>query len=171
MQANYSEAELLTVISKFRKRKKIRRRSFKPSKKHETRHFHVVVLHWQQRNVQKRHATRVELLFCLFNLLLFWRCDIFKSDVTRDNLQRRVLAQHRVQMLEQCCSLSKRCRNNVISYLEPSVGASGHQSTFTFNGTFVRDKIQWFLYLIVRSSTYSSVPSKVSRVINVSAVP
>ena len=170
MQPNYSEAELLTFISKFRKRRKILRRSFKPSEKSETRHFYVVVVQRRQRKV-KKHAASVELLFCLFNLLLFWRCDIFKADVTRDNLQRRVLAQHRVQMLEQCCSLSKRCRNNVISYLKPSVGASGHQSTFTFNGTFVRDKIQWFLYLIVRSSTYSSVPSKVSRVINVSAVP
>ena len=53
MQANYSEAELLTFISKFRKRKKIRRRSFKSSKKRETRHFHVVVLQRQQRNLQK----------------------------------------------------------------------------------------------------------------------
>ena len=87
-------------------------------------------------------------MFCLFNLLLFWRCDIFKGDVTRDNLQRRVLAQHRVQMLEQCCSLSKRCRNNVISYLKPSVGASGHQSTFTFNGTFVRDKQNTMISLL-----------------------
>ena len=87
-------------------------------------------------------------MFCLFILLLLWRCDIFKGDVTRDNLQRRVLAQHRVQMLEQCCSLSKRCRNNVISYLKPSVGASGHQSTFTFNGTFVRDKQNTMISLL-----------------------
>ena len=170
MQANYSEAELLTFISKFRKRKEIRRRSFKSSKKRETRHFHVVVLQRQQRNLQKS-MLHVQLLFYLFNLLLFWRCGIFKGDVTRDNSQRRFWAQHRVQMLEQCCSLSKWCRNNVVSSLEPSVGVSGHQSTFGFNGTFVTDKIQWLLYLIVRSSTYSSVPSKVSRVINVSAVP
>ena len=87
-------------------------------------------------------------MFCLFILLLLWRCDIFKGDVTRDNLQRRVFAQHRVQMLEQCCSLSKRCRNNVISYLKPSVGASGHQSTFTFNGTFVRDKQNTMISLL-----------------------
>ena len=73
--------------------------------------------------------------------------------------------------MEQCCSLSKQCRNNVISSLEPSVGASGHQSTFGFNGTFVTDKIQWLLYLIVRSSTYSSVPSKVSRVITYPPCP
>ena len=39
----------------------------------------------------------------------------FKADLTRDDSQRRVLAQHRVQTLKQCCSLSKRCRNNVVT--------------------------------------------------------
>ena len=38
-----------------------------------------------------------------------------KDDVTRDDFQRRFLVQHWVQMLEQCCSLSKRCRNNVVT--------------------------------------------------------
>ena len=69
MQPNYSEAELLTFISKFRKRRKILRRSFKPSEKSETRHFYVVVVQRRQRKV-KKHAASVELLFCLFNLLL-----------------------------------------------------------------------------------------------------
>ena len=32
-----------------------------------------------------------------------------KGDVTRDDSQRRFLAQHRVAMLEQCCSRSKQC--------------------------------------------------------------
>ena len=36
-----------------------------------------------------------------------------KSDVTRNNSQRRFLAQHSVPMLEQCCNHSKQCRNNV----------------------------------------------------------
>ena len=36
-----------------------------------------------------------------------------KSDVTRDDSQRRFLAQHSVAMLEQCCNYSKQCRNNV----------------------------------------------------------
>ena len=36
-----------------------------------------------------------------------------KGDVTRDDSQRRFLAQHSVAMLEQCCNLSKQCRNNV----------------------------------------------------------
>ena len=71
MQANYSEVELLTFISKFRKRRKIRRRSFKPSEKSETRHFYVAVVQRRQRKV-KKHAASVELLFCLFNLLLLF---------------------------------------------------------------------------------------------------
>ena len=36
-----------------------------------------------------------------------------KGDVTQDDSQRRFLAQHSVAMLEQCCSHSKQCRNNV----------------------------------------------------------
>ena len=36
-----------------------------------------------------------------------------KGDVTRDDSQRRFLAQHGVEMLEQCCNHSKQCRNNV----------------------------------------------------------
>ena len=32
-----------------------------------------------------------------------------KGDVTRDDSQRRLLAQHRVAMLEQCCSRWKKC--------------------------------------------------------------
>ena len=36
-----------------------------------------------------------------------------KGDVTRNDLQRRFLAQHSVAMLEQCCNHSKQCRNNV----------------------------------------------------------
>ena len=34
-----------------------------------------------------------------------------KGDVTRDDLQRRFLAQHGVSMLAQGCHYSKRCRN------------------------------------------------------------
>ena len=36
-----------------------------------------------------------------------------KGDVTRDDSQRRFLAQHGVEMLEQCCNHSIQCRNNV----------------------------------------------------------
>ena len=36
----------------------------------------------------------------------------FKGDVTRDDSQRRFLAQHSLAMLEQCCNHSKQCRNN-----------------------------------------------------------
>ena len=38
-----------------------------------------------------------------------------KGDVTWDDLQRRFLAQHRVQTLEQYCSYSKQCNNNVVT--------------------------------------------------------
>ena len=52
-----------------RKRKKNRRPSvFTSSIKREIRHFHVVVVHWRQRNIQKRRAARAWLLFCLSNL-------------------------------------------------------------------------------------------------------
>ena len=34
-------------------------------------------------------------------------------EVTRDDLQRRFLAQHIVAMLEECSNYSKKCRNNV----------------------------------------------------------
>ena len=37
-----------------------------------------------------------------------------KGDVTRDDSQRRFLAQHTVAMLEQCCNHSKQCRNAVL---------------------------------------------------------
>ena len=36
-----------------------------------------------------------------------------KGDVTRDDSQRRLLAQHTVATLEQCCNYSKQCRNTV----------------------------------------------------------
>ena len=33
----------------------------------------------------------------------------------RNDLQRRFLAEHSVAMLEQCCSYSKQCCNNVVT--------------------------------------------------------
>ena len=35
------------------------------------------------------------------------------GDATRDDSQRRFLAQQSVAMLEQCCNRSKQCRNTV----------------------------------------------------------
>ena len=35
-----------------------------------------------------------------------------KGEATRDDSQRRFLAQNRVTLLEQCCNHSKQCRNN-----------------------------------------------------------
>ena len=37
-----------------------------------------------------------------------------EGDVTREDSQRRFLAQHSVTMLEQCCSHSKQCCNAVL---------------------------------------------------------
>ena len=42
-----------------------------------------------------------------------------KGDVTRDDSQRRFLAQHIVAMLEQCCNYSKPCCNNVVTLCCP----------------------------------------------------
>ena len=39
--------------------------------------------------------------------------DVCKGDVTRDDSQRRFLAQHRFQMLEEYCSYSKQCLENL----------------------------------------------------------
>ena len=36
-----------------------------------------------------------------------------KGDITRDDSQRRFLAQRSVAMLELCCNYSKQCRNNI----------------------------------------------------------
>ena len=36
--------------------------------------------------------------------------------MTRDDSQRRVLAQHSLAMLEQCCNNSKQRRNNVATF-------------------------------------------------------
>ena len=51
--------------------RKFRRRLCTSSVKREIRHFHVTVVQWRQRNVQKSDA-RALLLFWLLNLLLFW---------------------------------------------------------------------------------------------------
>ena len=48
------------------------------------------------------------------NIRLHNTAEVFKGDVTRDDSQRRFLAQHSVAMLEQCCDDSKQCRNNVV---------------------------------------------------------
>ena len=46
-------------------------------------------------------------------LIPHWDPLVFQGNITQDDLQRRFLVQHRVQTLEQCCNLSKQCRNNV----------------------------------------------------------
>ena len=49
----------------------IRRRLFTSSIKREIRYIHVIVVQWQQINVQKKCDALAKLLFCLFNPLLF----------------------------------------------------------------------------------------------------
>ena len=60
--------------SSLERERKILRRLFTSSIKREIRHFQVVVVQVPQRNVQKlKREARAKLLFCLINLLLFWR--------------------------------------------------------------------------------------------------
>ena len=72
MQANSFWAEFLRIIFKFRKKQKISRRLFTSFIKREFRHFSLVVAVPVKKSINKRDA-RAELLFCLFNQLLFWR--------------------------------------------------------------------------------------------------
>ena len=53
MWANFPEVDFLGTALKFKKRKKIRRRLFTSPIEREIRYFHVVVVQWRQRNVQK----------------------------------------------------------------------------------------------------------------------
>ena len=70
--SNASEL-FLSRISSLPRERNLSCRLFTSSIKREIRHFPVVVVQWRQRNVQKKRDARAELLFCLFNLLLFWR--------------------------------------------------------------------------------------------------
>ena len=67
MQANSSGAVFLSTISKFTKRRKFCHCLLTFFTKREIRHFHVVVVQWQQRNVQKRWW-RIHLQNCCFVL-------------------------------------------------------------------------------------------------------
>ena len=69
MYANPPESEIQGTIFKFRKRNKSSSLLVYVLYKHEIRHFHVVVVKKQQRNVQKS-VMHVQL-FCLLNLLFF----------------------------------------------------------------------------------------------------
>ena len=68
-------------------------------------------------NQQKTKFTRAARIFLVSSPLF---CSITmpfcmtKGDVTRDDSQRRFLAPHGVEMLEQCCNHSKQCCNTVL---------------------------------------------------------
>ena len=72
MQANSFWAEFLRIIFKIRKERKISRRLFTSFIKREFRHFPLVVAVTVKKWTNKRDAC-AELLFFLFNQLLFWR--------------------------------------------------------------------------------------------------
>ena len=60
-------------ISRFRKRRKFRHGLFTSSLKREVTHFHVVVVQWWQRNVQKS-VLHVQCFF--FAYWTYWCCDV-----------------------------------------------------------------------------------------------
>ena len=59
-------------LSKFRKRKESRCLVFTSSTKREIRQFHPVVVHWQQRNIQKSVMHVRSCCFANLNVLLFF---------------------------------------------------------------------------------------------------
>ena len=80
---------------------------FTSSEKREIRQFHVVVVHWRQRNVQKSVMHVQSCCFANLNQLRFcsslWRCP---SSLLK--------GEHSVAMLGQCCNYSKQCCNAVL---------------------------------------------------------
>ena len=71
MLACFSAVDFSKTVSKFRKRKESRRLVFTSSPKGVIRHFHVVVVHWEQRNIQKSVMHVRSCCFANLNVLLF----------------------------------------------------------------------------------------------------
>ena len=76
----------------------------------------VIISLYQCRNPNLAKLSRIAR-----NLLVTWGrvvqipVDPLKAIITRDDSQRRFLAQHSVAMLERYCNHSKQCRNNVVT--------------------------------------------------------
>ena len=70
--SNASEL-FLSRISSLERERNCSCRLFTPSIKREIRHFPVVYRAVTAKKCTKKRDARAELLFCLFNLLLFWR--------------------------------------------------------------------------------------------------
>ena len=68
--ANFSGVKSERTVSKFRKRKRKLLRSFKPE--HEIRKFHVLVMQWWLRSVQKTVMYMQSYWIAYINLLLFF---------------------------------------------------------------------------------------------------
>ena len=72
LSVNFPGIEFLGTSLKFRWERKICRRLFTSSIEHEIRHFHIQVVQWWQRNVQKKSDTHENLLFCQSKPIAFW---------------------------------------------------------------------------------------------------
>ena len=80
------------------KERKFRRRLCTSSVQREIRHFHVVVVQWRQRNLQKKLDARGKLLFCQLNLLLLWRSHCRRRCRILRSLFRQLKQQRRLQL-------------------------------------------------------------------------
>ena len=84
MQANSSGAEFLSTISKFIEKKKILSCClFTSFPERKNRHFHVVVVQWRQRNVQK---SVMHVQSCCFALSSYCFFNTFSSPLHRYTL-------------------------------------------------------------------------------------
>ena len=101
MQANYFEAEFSSIISKFRKRKKLSSSLVNVLHKTWNWAFSRRSRAATPKKCTKKHAAREELLFCLFNLFLFWRsrcrrrCGILKFLIAHLNTPETPRFLHR----------------------------------------------------------------------------
>ena len=73
INANSPGVEFLRALFNFRKRKKVHCCLVTSSITREIRHFHIVVVHRKARKCTKKCDASAKLLFCLLNLLIFWR--------------------------------------------------------------------------------------------------
>ena len=81
--------------------------------KREIRHFHVVVLQWRQRNIQKKCDARAKLLFWLLNLLLFWR----PSFRRRRRILRSLLSMATVMSCENPILIFHKCFGYSLNFI------------------------------------------------------
>ena len=87
---------------------------------------------------------------CNITLSFLFLSQGLKGDVTRDDLQERFLAQHRVAMLEQCCNHSKQCPNNVATmFCESYRATSPKHQLFFFNEVHIEKCLSFGVFVRV----------------------